>query len=92
MKNHYHVLRGMEGLYTPDINYIATTKREAWNIASWELKVDREAGRKVTQIGKQEWHVTEYRPSATGKHNLYPAVGYTCEITTCYESDCLLDV
>jgi len=77
MKQHYHVLHGMTGLYIPNVNEIATTKQEAWNMAQWELKVDREAGRKVTKVGKQEWDIRNV------------GTDYTCEIVTCYEADCL---
>ena len=44
MKRHYHVLHVMAGLYMPNVNEVATTKQEAWNMAQWELRNDREAG------------------------------------------------
>jgi hypothetical protein len=44
MKQHYHVFHGMAGLYMPNVNHVATTKQEAWNMAQWELRMDREAG------------------------------------------------
>ena len=77
MKQHYHVLHGMAGMYLPNVNEVATTKQEAWNIAQWELRSDKEAGRKVTKVGKQEWQVVEEGTS------------YTCEITSCYDTDCV---
>ena len=77
MKQHYHVLHGMAGLYLPNVNEVATTKQEAWNMAQWELRIDREAGRKVTKVGKQEWSLVD------------ASTDYICEIATCYETGCL---
>jgi len=77
MKHHYHVLHGLEGMYMPNVNEVASTKQEAWNMAQWELSNDREAGRKVTKVGNWEWSVVD------------GSTGYICEISTCYEADCL---
>ena len=80
MKRHYHVLHGMAGLYMPNVNEVATTKQEAWNMAQWELRNDREAGRKVTKVGKQEWWIVD------------GSTHYVCDISSCHEVDCLQDV
>ena len=77
MKQHYHVLHGMAGGYLPNVNHVASTKQEAWNIAQEELRNDREAGMKVRKLGKQEWSVVD------------ASTDYICEIATCYEADCL---
>ena len=77
MKQHYHILHGMEGLYMPNVNHVATTKREAWNVAQEELRHDRNEGRKVTKVGNQEWHVTG------------DGTDYICEIAACGYQDCL---
>ena len=76
-QQHYHVLHGMAGLYMPNVNHVATTKKDAWNIAQEELRMDREAGRKVTKLGKEEWSVQDV------------GTDYTCEIATCDEADCV---
>jgi len=69
----------MVGLYLPNVNEVATTKQEAWNMAQWELRNDREAGRKVTKVGKQEWWIVD-----GGTH-------YVCDISSCYEAECVFD-
>ena len=76
MKHHYHVLHGMAGLYMPNVNYVTLTKKDAWDTAQWELRNDREAGRKVTKVGKQEWSVVD------------DGTTYTCEVTSC-DDKCL---
>ena len=74
MKRHYHVLHGMAGLYIPNVNEIAKTKQEAWNMAQWELGIDREAGRKVTKVGKQDWWIVD------------GSTHYVCDISVCQEA------
>jgi hypothetical protein len=80
MKKHYHVLHGMAGMYMPNVNHVATTKQEAWNIAQEELRNDREAGRKVSKVGKQEWEIVD------------GGTDYVCEVSSCFEADCIDDV
>ena len=77
MKQHYHVLHGMAGMYLPNVNHITTTKREAWNIAQEELRNDRKSGMKVSKVGNQEWQVVD------------GGTDYTCEIAACDYVDCV---
>ena len=56
----------------------ATTKQEAWNMAQWELMSDRDEGRKVTKVGKQEWLILD------------GDTHYVCHISSCHDAECIL--
>lgn len=78
MRQHYHVLQGLAGLYTPNDNVVCRTRREAESCASFSARQARDDGYTV-------------RGSAADS---YYSVGESecIEITCCTEADCLSDL
>ena len=85
-RKHYHVLHGMLGGYMPNVNEIAWTKQQAWDMAQWELRYDREQGMTTSKVGSQEWVIgNEYDAHRRLLPTYVCSISEVCWLVDCYE-------
>ena len=84
-RKHYHVLHGMLGGYMPNVNEIAWTKQQAWDMAQWELRHDREQGMVTSKVASQEWVIGNEYVSRGGVPMYVCSISEVCYLIDCYE-------
>jgi hypothetical protein len=79
---HYHTLMGMEGGYLPDAIFTHTSKRNAEASMSWDIRMARDDGWRVSG-SIASGHVWLERPGASSM-----SLREYVELITCFEDDC----